>query len=139
MDFASLEVRSCGICIFERAGDSTGGCVREGGSCGLLAEAQATAQVDVPTDRRKFAVKESRRETGWFSLGKNDVTVSDPDPSGSACFFFFSLISLVSDPAPECVFFEHVFVGFSPAGAQRAVLHPRPRARRLASTLFSLA
>ena len=40
---------------------------------------------------------------------KNDVTVWDPEPSPARSA---SLISLVSDPACVCVFFEHVLVGF---------------------------
>ena len=43
--------------FFVRAGDSTGGCIREGKrGCGLLAKAQATARVDVPTAKREFIV-----------------------------------------------------------------------------------
>ena len=103
--------------ILERAGDSSGGCVHEGeGAVACLPK-----RMDVPEcllcDVEQF--HETPRST------------------------------LVSDPAPVCVFLEHVLMGFCPIehvraahqhlaqGTQCAILHLRPRARRLVTSSYT--
>ena len=104
--------------------------------CGLLAKAQATARVDVPTAPRVsfFVILNSfmsvlpihetqksqsgERKTVVRQIGfrvKHDVTVWDLEPSPARST---SLCSLYL--ACVCVFFEHGLVGFCPIEHEHA-------------------